>query len=426
MDQYPLEPGAPLLQRLHGLRRGMSWQRTFAALKYKNYKLWFVGQMVSLFGSWMQVTAEGFLIYELTKSPAYLGLVGFAAGLPTWIFMLYAGVVADRIPRRRLLILTQSAMMIPAFILAGLSFLHLVQPWHILVLAFIMGIANAFDAPARQAFILEMVEVEDMTNAIALNSAMFNMGTAIGPAAAGVTYALFGPAWCFIVNGISYLAVIAALAMMKLKPVIPCAARKSVFHDLKTGIGYVVHRPMILFLILTMGMVSFFGLSFATLVPAWAVKILGGNATTNGFLQSARGLGALFGALLIASLGHFRFRGKLLAAGTFGFPALLIVFSFVRSLPVSLCILVAAGSAMIMVFNLCNSLVQSFAPQELRGRIMAIYSFVFFGFTPLGSLWIGGLAAKIGEPTAIAIGGAISLLYALAIWVFVPELRRLA
>jgi len=374
----------------------------------------------------MQITAQVFLIYELTKSSAYLGLVGFAAGLPTWIFMLYAGVIADRIPRRRLLILTQTAMMVLAFILAGLSFLHLVQPWHILALAFIMGIANAFDAPARQAFVLEMVEADDMTNAIALNSAMFNMATAIGPAVAGVTYALFGPAWCFIVNGFSFIAVIAALAMMRIKPMVPVASSKSVFHDLKTGIHYVVHQPMILFLILTMGMVSFFGLSFATLVPAWAVKILGGNATTNGFLQSARGLGALFGSLLIASLGQFRFRGKLLAAGTFGFPALLIVFSFVRSVPLSLLILVAAGSAMILVFNLCNSLVQSFAPQELRGRIMGIYSFVFFGFAPLGALWIGSLAAKIGEPTAVVIGGTITLLYALAVWVFVPELRRLS
>jgi len=211
----------------------VSWQQTFAALKYPNYRLWFWGQMVSLFGTWMQSTAQGFLVFQLTHSPAYLGYVGFAAGLPSWLFMLYAGVIADRMSRRTLLVITQTCMMVLAFIIAGLTFLGLVQPWHILVLALILGVANAFDAPARMAFVLEMVEREDLTNAIALNSAMFNSALVVGPAVAGITYAAFGPAWCFTINGFSFIAVIAALLAMRLRPQVVARRRASALTDLK-------------------------------------------------------------------------------------------------------------------------------------------------------------------------------------------------
>jgi len=191
---------------------------TFAALRYPNYRLWFYGQMISLMGTWMQATAQGFLVFELTRSSVYLGYVGFASGVPAWLFTLYGGFIADRIQRRNLLIMTQTSMMILAFILAGLTFLGIVQPWHIIALSFLLGVTNAFDAPARQAFVLEMVPREDLTNAVALNATMFNTGTAFGPAIAGITYAMFGPAWCFIINGVSFIAIIAALAMMKLIP----------------------------------------------------------------------------------------------------------------------------------------------------------------------------------------------------------------
>jgi MFS family permease len=425
-----MEAPAPKLrlstaERIIGLGRRMSWKQTFAALRYRNYKLWFWGQMTSLFGSWMQVTAQGFLLYQLTKSPVYLGLLGFAFGVPTWLFMLFAGVVADRVPRRRLLIVTQTCMMVLAFVLAGLTFLHAIRPWHILLLSFGMGIANAFDAPARQAFVLEMVEPADLTNAIALNGAMFNTATAVGPAVAGVTYALFGPAWCFVINGLSFIAVIAALAAMSLKPFVARDRVASVAKDLREGIRFVLSHKMIRALIATIGVVSGFGLAFATLVPAWAVKILNGDATTNGLLQSARGAGALLGALLIASLGRFSFRGRLLSLGTFAFPALLIVFSFIRWLPMSLLVLFGIGIAQILIFNLCNSLVQSQVPDDLRGRVMGIYSMVFFGLMPLGALWIGAVAEKVNEPAAVLVGASVTLGYALLIWFFVPKLRRL-
>jgi len=404
----------------------MSWKQAMTALKYPNYRLWFRSQIVSLFGTWMQSTALGFLVFDLTKSPAYLGLVGFATGVPTWLFMLYAGVIADRVPRRALLMITQTAMMLLAFALATLTFLHLVQPWHILVIAFLLGTANAFEAPARQAFVLEMVEVEDMTNAIALNSAMFNTATALGPAAAGLTYALFGPAWCFTINGISFIAVIVALNLMKLKPFVPKPVRTSALADLKEGLKYVAAHPMIRTIIGLIGAVSLFGMSFVTLIPAWSVEILHGDAKTNGFLQSARGAGALVAALLIASLGRFHFRGRLLTFGTIALPVVTAVFALVRWTPAALILLFGSGLSLILIFNLANALVQTFAPNELRGRIMSVYALTFFGLMPVGALVIGLMAEHFGQPEAIFIAAGVMLLAASAIALLMPRLRRQA
>ena len=396
------------------------------ALKYPNYRLWFWGQIVSLFGTWMQSTALGFFVFDLTKSPAYLGLVGFAMGVPTWLFMLYAGVIADRVPRRTLLMITQTAMMVLAFALAALTFLHLIQPWHILVIALLLGTANAFEAPARQAFVLEMVEAEDMTNAIALNSAMFNTATALGPAAAGLTYAFFGPAWCFTINGISFIAVIAALRLMRLKPFVPKPGRASARAELKEGLKYVAAHPKIRTIVGLIAVVSLFGMAFVTLIPAWSVNILHGDARTNGFLQSARGAGALAAALLIASLGRFRFRGRLLTFGSFAFPIVTALFALTRWTPLSLVLLFGSGLSLILIFNLSNALVQTFAPNELRGRIMSIYALTFFGLMPIGSLGVGLTAERFGQPAAVLIGSGITLLAATAIAVFMPRLRRQA
>jgi len=418
------EPRPPLLRRLKGLRSQMSWKQAFTALRYPNYRLWFWSQMFSLFGTWMESTALGFLVYELTKSPAYLGLVGFAAGVPTWFFMLYAGVIADRMPRRRMMIITQTAMMLLAFILAALTFLRIVQPWHILAIAFLLGAANAFEAPARQAFVLEMVELRDMTNAIALNGAMFNAATAVGPAVAGLIYAFLGPAWCFTINGISFIAVIVALGMMKLKPFIPKPEKTSALTDLKEGIKYVLGHQMVRAIIGLIAVVALFGIAYATLLPAWAVKVLGGDAKTNGFLQAFRGLGALAGALVIASLGRFRFRGKLLTLGTLTMPALILAFAFVRWTPLSLALLFGAGVSQIFIFNLCNALVQTFSPDGLRGRVMGVYTFVFFGSMPVAALAIGATAERLGEPAAVIIGAAAMLLAAVLLWVFFPKLRH--
>lgn len=406
---------------------GAGWRgpQTFVALRHRNYRLWFAGQLVSLFGTWMQTTAQGFLVYELTGSPAYLGVVGFATGVPAWLFTLYGGVIADRMPRRRLLLITQTIMMLLAFLLAGLVFANAIQPWQIAVLAFALGVANAFDAPARLAFVRELVEREDMTNAIALNSMMFNLATTTGPAMAGLTYALVGPGWCFTLNGISFLAVIGALLLMRLAPQERTPGHSSAFDAVRAGLGYIARTNVVRTLILLVGATSLFGISFATLFPAWAVTILGGDATTNGLLQSARGLGAFLSALLIASLGRFRFRGRLLTFGSFAFPALLIVFALVRSIPLALLVLVGTGVAAIMVMNLSNALVQSQVPDELRGRVMSVFSLVFFGGMPLGALVTGAVAEVAGEPTAVIIGGALALVAGGLVWLAAPEIRRL-
>lgn len=406
------------------LKNKLSYKNTFAALKHPNYKLWFFGQIISLLGSWMQMTAQGFFIYELTHSPAFLGYVGFANGLPTWLFMVYAGVFADRFSRRTIIIITQTIMMILAFVLAFLTFANIVEPWHILALAFLLGIANAFDAPARQAFVNELVEKEDLVNAIALNSIMFHSGAAIGPAIAGITYAILGPAWCFTINGISFLAVIYNLLRMKLKPFHRTAVRNSAFKDIVEGIKYLKNQKLILTVMIITASSSTFGLSLITLFPAWAVKILHGNAATNGLLQTARGIGAVICSLLIASASKNMERGKVLSFGMISLLILMALFSFNRTFVLSSTLLILIGAAFIAINNLSNAVTQTNVTEEFRGRIMGIYSFSFFALMPVGALLIGSIAEYFGSPIAILINAGI--LFILYTWLYFkfPKLRE--
>ncbi len=414
-----------IASQIDRFRRQVNLRQIFSSLRHRNYRLWFWGQLVSLFGTWMQVTAQGFLVYELTHSSAYLGYVGFAAGLPTWFFMPYGGVIADRVKRRTLIIITQTTMMVLAFVLAGLTFSGLVRPWHIIVLAFLLGVANAFEAPARHAFVPDMVGREDLTNAIALNSTIFNSATAVGPAAAGITYAVFGPAWCFMINGVSFLAVLTALVLMRLQLEPRPALVSSPWQDLKEGLRYVINHRMIRTLVSLVMITSLFGVSFAVLFPAWAVDILHGDATTNGWLQSARGAGALLGALLIASLGRFNFRGRLLTAGALSFPLLLVIFALSRWLPLTLALCLGIGGSAIMIFNLANALIQTLVKDSLRGRVMSFYSLTFFGFMPVGALWIGILAEHFGDAVAVLANAAFMLVFTGLIRVLAPKLREL-
>jgi MFS family permease len=400
-----------------------SAKAAFASFSHRNYRLWFVGQAASLIGTWMQTTAAGFLVFQLTQSPAYLGYVGFAAGVPIWIFTLFGGVVSDRMPRRTLLLITQTSMMILAFILAALTFLGHVQAWHVVLLAFGLGVANAFDAPARQSFVVELVERENLGNAVALNSTMFNLGSAIGPATAGVVYALLGPAWCFTINGISFLAVISALLMMRIKIQPPRVRVGSAFDDLKDGLRYVVNEPTIRVLIIVPMLVTVFAMTYNTLMPAWAVDILHGDSTTNGFLQSARGFGSLLAALMVASLGRTQMRGKLLTVGSFVLPLLLMVWATTRWLPFSLVALIGVGWGWMLVINMVNILLQSLTPDDLRGRVMSIYSLGFFGMMPVGALLTGIAAETIGAPITVAAGAAVTLAFAAYLWLRVPHLR---
>jgi len=400
--------------------------QTFSSLQHPNYRLWFTGQVISIIGSWMQATAQGFLVYELTQSAAFLGIVGFASGVPSWLFTLFGGVVADRVSRRKMLIIAQSAMMLLAFLLAFLVFTNLVQPWHVVVLAFLLGVANAFDAPARQAFVVELVGRADMTNAIALNSSIFNIGTVIGPAIAGLIYGWLGPAWCFTINGISYFAVIGALLLMRLasSPKQP-KIRRHVLPELMVGIRFAFGNSNIRTLMIVVAAVSIFGMGLMTLIPAWASAVLQGDVRTNGWLLSARGVGSLIAALMIAYLGSRNVRGKIWAVGSLVLPMALIVFALYKELPVSLIMLVILGWAFMAVVNTTNAMIQSWVPDELRGRVMSVHVWVFMGSLPIGSLLAGAMAERLGEPAAILINGSILLVITLLTLLLKPSMRKL-
>lgn len=399
-------------------------RQTFAAFKHRNYRLWFLGQLISVFGTWMQAAALGYLAFELTNSTAFLGYVSFANGSPS-LLMLYAGVIADRISRRAMMITTQTVMMILAFILAALTFLGLVQPWHILLLSFTLGVANAFDAPARLALAPELVDREDLTNAIALNATMFNLALVFGPAAGGFLYNAVGPGWCFVLNGVSFIAVIVALLLMFLRALPPVIRLRSRWSELREGIQYAFSHPDMRMLMGTAGVAGMLGIAPVTLLPAWAVNVLGGDAATNGLLTSGRGVGSVIGALLLASLARYKGRGKLLTTGMFVFPVMLLAFVFMRSLPLALFTLACQGLATILVLNVANALMQSLVPEELRGRVMSIYSLVFFGAMPIGALLIGWLAEGTNEQTALIIDAVLVLVVAVLVWVFMPRLRAL-
>jgi MFS family permease len=412
--------------KLPSINNGNSlrWQETFASLKHYNYRLWFGGQIVSLVGTWMQSTAQGYLIYQITHSPAYLGLVGFAGGVPSLLFTLFGGVVADRLPRRTLLVITQTSMMILAFILAALTFTHSVMPWHIIVLAFLLGVANAFDAPARTSFVLELVDRETMTNAIALNSTMFNIATVIGPSVAGLTYAAIGPAWCFTLNGLSFIAVIIALLLMRIKIVPQPVSRTAALVELGEGIRYVLKNRMMLSLIGSVGIVSIFGIGMMNLLPAWAKDVLHGDVTTNGWLVSARGFGSLISALMLAYWGSRKVRGRIWTIGSFVMPVMLFIFAWIRWLPLSLMTLLGVGWGFMMILNNSQAIVQSLVSDRLRGRVMGVYTLVLFGSMPIGSILAGYLAEKIGEPLTVMLGAALLMVLAVAAWMFLPDIRR--
>ncbi|MFA5058198.1 MAG: MFS transporter [Opitutaceae bacterium] len=399
--------------------------RTFAALRHRNYRLFFFGQLVSLVGTWMQNVAQAWLVYVLTGSPFKLGVVSFCAGVPVLAFSLWAGVVADRVPKRRLLLLTQTAMMTLAFLLAADMFLGTLQWWHIALLAFLLGTANAFDAPARQAFVVEMVGRRELMNAIALNSAMFNAARIIGPALAGVTLAAIGTRWCFVLNGVSFLAVIAGLALMDVRPYVGAAATESPFRQMRDGISYIWHHPTVRPLITLVAVSNMFALGYMALLPALAQDILHAGTVGYGLMSTAIGMGALAGALVIASLGNYQHKGLVLTAGNLLFPTMVLAVALSRSYHLTLGLLVVAGLGFMTQNATANTLVQTTVPDGLRGRVMSVYMMVFLGFFPIGSLIAGSVAEKFGVPAGAAFGGVMALLYSLYLFWRIPQIRAL-
>jgi MFS family permease len=410
----PATPGSPGQSRAAG---------TFRALKHRNFKLFFSGQIISLVGTWMQTVAQSWLIYRLTGSSVLLGLLGFVGQIPIFLLSPLAGLVADRWPRQRVVIATQTSSMLLAFILAALTMTGRIRVWEIIVLATLLGIVNAFDVPARQSFMIEMVGREDLLNAIALNSSMFNGARVAGPAIAGVLVAVVGEGWCFFLNGVSYLAVIAGLFMMRLKKSKPAHDGSAPLEKLREGIRFARHTKPIRALLILVAIVSFMALPYTVLMPIFAVQILHGGASAYGTLMGAVGVGAMFGALALAMRQQLRGLGNVVSYAAAGLGASLVLFSFSHWFWVSFTILIVSGFTMMMQFTATNTLIQAMVPDQLRGRVMSLYSMMFLGMSPIGSLLAGALADRVGAPVTVAIGGLISCLGGLAFARKWPSMR---
>ncbi len=398
----------------------------FRALKTRNFQLFFSGQIISLVGTWMQTIAEAWLIYRLTGSSVLLGLLGFVGQIPIFLLSPLAGLVADRWPRRRVVIGTQTISMLLAFTLAALTLSGQIRKgnvWEIIVLATLLGTVNAFDVPARQSFLIEMVGRENLLNAIALNSSMFNGARVAGPAIAAALVAVVGEGWCFLLNGLSYLAVIAGLFMMRIEKTAPAHDGTAPLEKLREGFRFARHTRPIRALLILLAVVSFMALPFSVLIPIFAVKILHGGVNAYGWLMGAVGFGAMFGALAIAMRQQLRGLGNVVAYSATGLGISLALFSASRWFFLSFVILIFCGFAMMMQLTSTNTLIQAMVPEQLRGRVMALYSMMFLGMTPLGSLLAGTLADHIGAPLTVAIGGLVSCIGGLVFARKWPALR---
>jgi len=406
--------------------RGLSLSRTFAALKHRNYRLFFLGQLVSLVGTWMQNVAQPWLVYQMTGSPLYLGIVSFATAVPVLLLSLWAGVFVDRIPKRKLLLVTQALASGQAALLALDVFLGWVEPWHVVIFAFLLGAINAFDAPTRQAFVVEMVGREDLQSAIGLNSAIFQFARIIGPTIAGILLALIGPAWCFSVNGVSKLAVIAGLGLMNVKPLVAAQSNVNPLAQMREGLHFIRRDQVILTLLAMVAVANVFVFGYSALMPAFARDVLKQGPEWLGLLSAAVGAGALIGALIIASLGSFQHKGWLLTLGNLLLPATVLLFAWSTLFPLSMLLLVCVGLCFMAQNAMTNMLIQMAVPDRLRGRVMSVYMLVFQGFFPIGSLMAGLIAERFGVPVGASFGAAIALL---AGWIWLwraPYVRRLA
>lgn len=396
---------------------------TFRALQHRNYRLFIGGQMVSLIGTWMQTVAQSWLVYRLTGSSVLLGVVGFASQIPVFVLAPLGGAVADRRDRHRVVIGTQVASMLLAFALSALTLAGRVHVWHILVLAALLGVVNAFDVPARQAFIPELVPRDDMLNAIALNSSIFNGARIVGPALAGVLVAAIGEGWCFFANALSYLAVIAGLLRVRVARLPRAPRRSSAVEDVLEGFAFVARTAPIRALLLLLGLVSLMGMPYSVLMPVVADHVLHAGARGLGILMGASGVGALGGALLLASRTSVRGLGTWVAAACAAFGASVMAFAFARSLWLAVALLVPVGFSMMTQMASSNTLIQSMVPDALRGRVMSVYSMMFMGMAPIGALLAGVVADRLGAPPTIAAGGAVCVLGAAAFARSIPRLR---
>lgn len=422
---------------------------TFRALRHRNYRLFFYGQLISLIGTWMQVIAQQYLVYRLTGEATMLGTISVLGLIPLLPMSLWGGSLADRLPKRAILIVTQTLEMLQAFALAVLIWTHHEQVWQVMLLALLLAAIDAVDMPVRQAFVVEMVEgKEDLTNAIGLNSTIFNASRVLGPALAGVAVALTGEAGAFFINGLSFLAVIVSLLMMRLPPHNGPKVQPSLASHLKEGMQYVRQRQTVMVLISLVAVSAFLSMPFSILLPVFATKVLNvsalpflntvcgwagalgatcqsPDALTYGLLQAAVGVGALLGALFVASLPANARRGGFLTLGNVFFPALVIGLALSRSFAASMILLLGVGVSFVVQNALANTLIQFAVTDDLRGRVMSIYTMVFQSMMRVGGLQAGLMGDTFGAPFAVGIGGVISLAYGLFVAIRYPRVREM-
>ncbi|HAX76361.1 MAG TPA: MFS transporter [Cyanobacteria bacterium UBA11372] len=402
------------------------WIPDIPAFRSRNYRLFFAGQGLSLIGSWMTQVATVWLVYQLSASPWLLGIVGFTSQIPSLILLPFAGVFADRWNRHRVIVWTQILSMIQSLTLAVLALTGVVNIWHLIGLSLVQGIVNSFDAPARQAFVPEMIErKEDLANAIALNAAMFNGARLIGPAVAGVVLATVGAGVCFLIDGLSYIAVIIALLAMKLKPQTIKPVSGNALQRLKEGFAYTFGFAPIRAIILLLALVSFWGMQYTVLVPIFATKILNGGPDALGFLMAASGIGALFGAVYLSTRKSIVGIGKIIAYS----PALLgiaiVGFAVSRVMWLSLLMMLLSGVGFILQFASSNTFLQTIVEDDKRARVLSIYTMAFFGVIPFGNLFAGGLANYIGAPNTLILSGVICILGSIYFARQLPSLKPL-
>jgi MFS family permease len=383
---------------------GSRLSATLRALKHRNFQLFFGGQLISLIGTWMQSVAQSWLVYRMTGSSLLLGSVGFASQIPVFLVAPIGGIVADRFNRHRIVIITQIASMILAGMLAVLTLTGRVTVPEIFVLAVLLGIVNAFDIPARQSFLVDMVGKPDLMNAIALNSSMFNGARIVGPAIAGILVARVGEGWCFAGNAVSYMAVIVGLLLMKLNPPTYAESTKSPVADILEGFRFARDTTPIRALLLLLGLVSLVAMPYTVLMPVFAHRILHSGAKGLGILMGATGVGAMFGALTLATRRGVKGLGRWVAIACGGFAVSLLLFAQSTNFWLSTALLLPVGFCMMLQMSSSNTLIQAMVPDQLRGRVMAMYSMMFMGMAPFGALLGGALADRIGAQLTISIG----------------------
>src|SRR5260221_8384101 len=380
----------------------------FRALKHRNFQLFIIGQLISLVGTWMQTTAQQWLVYKLTGSVAVLGVFGFASQVPMLLLAWMGGYVGDRY-RHRGVIVTQSLSMILAFVLAALTLTHLIREWHLIVIALLAGIVNAFDVPIRQSFFVHMVGKEDLPNAIALNSSIFNGARMIGPAIAGFTIVLLGEGWCFFLNGVSFIAVLVALLMMRIESTAKKPPGESPVRSFVLGFKFAMHDVPIRSALLMLCMLSLFGLQYSVFLPIYAHDILHGNAGTFSLLMSAAGVGAFLGALQFAARTSYTGLARWIAATCTVCAVGLIIMSHATMFWLCATVLFVVGFAATSQMAATNTIIQERVPDELRSRLMAVYATMFMGVQPIGALLAGGVAKRIGTPNTVLLFGSLVL-----------------